>query len=106
MISKTGSGGYGRGTANKCGCRRKFPPLSGISPIKSENYSLSQKISQKNFRSSVLNLLLPDPAAALGVEEGDSLKCLMTIRLGDWVPNFSIQRKRDGKVCSTAAYSR
>jgi hypothetical protein len=53
---ETGSGTYGRATANKMWMSRKFFLLPGIFPLKTENHF--QKISQKNCAERVLDLLL------------------------------------------------
>jgi hypothetical protein len=54
--SETGSGTYGRATANKMWMSRKFSLLPGIFLLKIENHF--KKISQKNCAERVLDLLL------------------------------------------------
>jgi hypothetical protein len=57
---QTGSGTYGRATANKIWVSPKFFLFPGIFPLKVEKHF--QKISQKNYTECVLDLLLADPA--------------------------------------------
>jgi hypothetical protein len=68
---RTGSGTYGRGTANKMWMSRKFFLLPGIFPLKIENHF--QKILQKNYTKCVLNLLLALHPSARKVSVPDAL---------------------------------